>query len=252
MMEDYEFKEYARQIVEQAQKQGVTLRLLGAVAFSMHCPTYANFQEKAGRHFTDLDFAGYFRESHNTRNILEAMGFTEDREVAVVYARSRLIYNHPENGLHIDVFLDKLDFCHPIPWNGVLKLDGPTIPLAELLMEKMQIVEINEKDIIDTVMLLREHPIGENDTEIINSKRIIAMCVNDWGFWRTITMNLNKVIKISKGYSWLTEEDRAVITSRIGDLLSLIDAAPKTLKWTLRSAIGDKVKWYNEVGEVFQ
>ncbi len=251
-MEDQEFKVYAANLVEEAQKRGATIRLLGAVAFSLHCPTYSNFQEKAGRHFTDLDFAAYFKDSESTRKTLEKFNFVEDREVAVVYARSRLIYNHPTNGLHIDVFFDKLDFCHPMPWNGLLHIDSPTIPLAELLLEKMQIVQINEKDIIDTIMLTREHPLGDSDQEMINKKRILDLCANDWGWWRTVTMNLNKVIQIARGYTWLMEEDRQVVTGRIQELLAAIDAAPKSLKWKARSKIGDRVKWYNEVHEVFQ
>ena len=249
-MDDQEFKVYGRQIVDTAQKRGASLRLLGAVAFSIHCPSYGNFQEKAGRHFTDLDFAGFFNQSDTVRKTFESMGFNEDREVAVVYARSRLVYNHPETGMHVDVFFDKLDFCHPIYWNGVLKLDSPTIPLAELILEKMQIVEINEKDIIDTIMLTREHPMGDSDDETINVARIKTLCANDWGLWRTVTKNLNKVIEISKGYRWLGEGDQQVVVGRIQELLAHIDATPKSLKWNLRSKVGDKVKWYKEVGEI--
>ncbi len=251
-MDDQEFKVYAGQIVESAQKRGANLRLLGAVAFSIHCPNYGDFQARAGRHFTDLDFAGYFSQGNAVRNVLESMGFIEDREVAVVYARSRLVYNHPKTGLHVDVFFDKLDFCHPIIWNGVLNLDSPTIPLAELILEKMQIVKINEKDIIDTIMLTREHPMGDSDNETINLARISALCAAEWGLWRTVTMNLKKVMDISYEYKWLDGEDRQVVTSRIQELLDRINSTPKSMKWNLRSKIGDKVKWYNEVGEISQ
>jgi len=249
-MDDQGFKLCASQIVEHAQKEGASLRLLGAVAFSIHCQAFGNFQERAGRHFTDLDFAGFFNQSNGVRKTLESMGFREDREVAVVYARSRLVYDHPETGLHVDVFFDKLDFCHPIYWNGVLTLDNPTIPLAELILEKMQIVKINEKDIIDTIMLTREHPVGDSDDETINAARISSLCSNDWGLWRTVTMNLNKVIDISKGYNWLEEDDRKIVIGRIQDLLGRIAATKKSPKWNLRSKIGDKMKWYKDVGEI--
>jgi hypothetical protein len=251
-MEDKEFLQYANNLVNEGNKQGVLLRLLGSVAFFIHCTTYGYLQEKAHRNFTDLDFAAYYPHTKKIRNILESLGFEEDREVAVVYARTRLIYNHPRSGLHVDVFIDKLDFCHQIPWAGRLEVDNPTIPLAELLLEKMQIVKLNEKDVIDTIMLLREHPIGNNDNEIINADLISLMCSKDWGLWRTTTMNLKKVGDNLSGYAWLTPEDRDTVLSRINEIQKIIDSAPKTLKWNIRSKVGDTVKWYNDSSEAIE
>lgn len=251
-MDDKEFIGYANNIVTEAEKQGATIRLLGAVAFNIHCPAYGHFQQEAKRHFTDLDFAAYFNHSDAIRKTFGKLGFQEDREVAVVYARHRLIFYLPDTELHVDIFIDKLDFCHPIPWEGRLEIDKPTIPLAELLLEKMQIVQINPKDLIDTVMLLREHPLDSNDHETINANRISAMCARDWGLWRTVTMNLNKTRQISEGYDWLPRQDRAVVVERIDQLKKLIDSEPKSKAWNFRSKIGDRVKWYKEVHEVAQ
>jgi len=251
-MEQHEFINYAHQLVADAQEQGAKLRLLGAVAFNIHCPEYGNFQEKANRHFTDLDFAAYFKHHEQIRKLFEKLKFHEDREVAVVNARHRIVFDKPDNGLHIDIFFDKLDFCHPIPWANRLEVDSPTIPLAELLLEKMQIVKINKKDIIDSLMLIREHELNNSDMETINSSRIAEMCAKDWGLWRTTTMNLQKVIEISKQYEWLEPADREIIVERINELLAIIQKEPKTTAWNLRSKVGDKVKWYKEVHEIIQ
>ena len=83
----------------------------------------------------------------------------------------------------------------------------------------MQIVQINPKDIIDTIMLLREHPLNNNDNDTVNANRIAAMCAKDWGLWRTVTMNLHKVGEISAEYSWLAEDDRAVVLEKIDQLI---------------------------------
>lgn len=251
-MDDPEFIRYANDIVAEAQKQGAAIRLLGAVAFSIHCPQYGYFQQEAKRHFTDLDFAAYFSHNAAIRKTFEKLGFEEDREVAVVYARQRLIFNLPNSPLHVDIFFDKLDFCHPIPWKDRLEVDSPTIPLAELLLEKMQIVQINPKDVIDTVMLLREHTLDNSDHDTINAGRIAAMCARDWGLWRTVTMNLKKTAEISKGYDWLQETDRNVVLERIDQLLKKIEAEPKPAAWNIRNKIGDRVKWYKDVHEVAQ
>lgn len=251
-MDYQEFRDNALRIVEEGQKNGAKLRLLGAVAFSIHCPTYSYFQEKANRHFTDLDFAGLFRESAGIKKTFKNLGLAEDVQTNTMYARSRLIFENPKIGLHVDVFLDKLDFCHPIPWAGRLEADRPTIPLAEMVLEKMQIFQLNEKDVIDTLMLLREHPIGSGDAETVNADRITSMLAKDWGMWRTITMNLKKVADLAPNYDWLDAEGRKVVLGRIEELMAKIDAAPKTLGWTARSKVGDRVKWYKDVFEVQQ
>jgi hypothetical protein len=251
-MEQQEFIQNAYKIVAEAQQQGAQLRLLGAVAFNIHSPAYNWFQEKASRHFTDLDFAAYFKHNDTIRRVFEKLGFQEDREVAVVYARQRLVFDHPQTHLHIDVFFDQLDFCHPIHWNRRLEVDSPTIPLAELLLEKMQIVKLNEKDVIDTLMLVREHPVNKGDKETINAAHIAELCGKDWGLWRTITMNLGKVIDLSQSYPWLNPADRLVIVERIQELLEVIEKEPKTTAWKLRGKIGDRVKWYKEVHEINQ
>ncbi len=251
-MDHQDFLDNARRIVEEGEQRGVLLRLLGAVAFYLHCPQYGSMQQQANRHFTDLDFAAYFKHNDAIRTVFAGLRFQEDREVAVVYARQRLVFDHVDLPMHVDVFFDKLDFCHPIPWAGRLEKDSPTIPVAELLLEKMQIVKLNEKDVIDSLMLLREHSLGEDDDDHINSPRIAALCGKDWGMWRTITMNLGKVSELAGTYSWLDTESCEVIRRRVTDLLGIINDAPKTPAWKMRSTVGDRLKWYKEVHEIAQ
>ena len=150
----------------------------------------------------------------------------------------------------MDVFYEKLDFCHAIYWKDRLEVDSPTIPLAELLLEKMQIVQINEKDIIDTIMLLLEHPLGDTDHEVINLKRVAAICAADWGFWRTVTMNLEKVRALAHHYPQLSDEHKAKVEQQVKDAMTRIEAEPKSMGWKLRARVGDRVKWYKEVDEV--
>ncbi len=134
-----------------------------------------------------------------------------------------------------------------LPLKGRLEVDKPTIPLAELVIEKMQIVQINEKDIIDTIMLFREHRVGDKDNEFINGKLISKLTSDDWGLWRTLTGNLTLVESYLTKYPQLTDEDRRVVTENINELRTWIDAAPKSLKWKSRAVIGEKKKWYKDV-----
>jgi hypothetical protein len=249
-MQHQQYLDYAKKIVNDTQKDGAILRLLGSVAFYLHCPKYGYFQEIAGRNFTDLDFAAYFEHNDKIRKTLDKLGFIEDRETAVVYARSRLVYDEPQVGLHLDVFFDKLDFCHPIYWKNRLEIDNLTIPLAELLLEKMQIIQINEKDIVDTIMLFREHEVNKSDEETINEDLIANLLLKDWGFWRTVTMNLEKVRHLAKTFEWLEPHDLAVVDARIKQLQHTIDSTPKSFQWKLRNKIGNRIKWYKDVQEV--
>jgi hypothetical protein len=150
----------------------------------------------------------------------------------------------------VDIFYEKLDFCHVIRWDGRLEVDGPSIPLAELLLEKMQIVEINEKDVIDTIMLLLEHPLGDVDKETINIARVAQLCAADWGMWRTATMNLDKVRALAHGYEQLSKDEKAHVEQKVEAALERIESEPKSMAWRLRARVGDRVKWYKDVDEV--
>jgi len=244
------FENEVQRIVQAGNQSGVTLRLLGSLAFQIHCPKYGYLQEKMGRAYTDIDFAGYSRETKAVRALLEQLGYSEEREVFVVSEGSRAIFENGRANMHVDVFYEKLDFCHPIPWAGRLEVDSPTIPLAEMVLEKMQIVKINEKDVIDTIMLLLEHDLGDGDQETINIARIELMCSDDWGLWRTVTMNLEKVKLLAQGYAALEDGDKARVTRQVDEALGRIEVAPKTMGWRLRSRVGDRVKWYKDVDEV--
>ena len=122
--------------------------------------------------------------------------------------------------------------------------------MAELVLEKLQIVKINEKDIVDMIMLLLEHPWGDHDTNTINLPYIVRICANDWGFWRTVTMNLDKVKRLAQTYATLSDNEKAGVAEKVDQAAAAIEAAPKSLGWKARAAIGDKVKWYKDVEEV--
>ncbi len=244
------FENELKRIVESSNEAGLILRVIGSLAFQMHCPEYGYLQEAMGRAYTDIDFAAYRKQTKEIKALMASLGYVENREVFIVSEGNRSIFDDFDTGLYVDIFYDKLDFCHLIHWNGRLEVDAPTIPLAEMVLEKMQIVQINEKDIIDTIMLLMEHPLGDNDTETINIDRVARLCANDWGMWRTTTMNLDKVEKMAQGYPQLTDEQKAHISSQVKAALARIDAEPKPLSWRLRARVGDRVKWYKDVDEV--
>jgi len=248
--ERQKFENEVKRITAAAKAGGLMLRLLGSLAFQVHCPQYGFLQAKLGRAYTDIDFAGYGQQAKQISQLLANLGYTEDREIFVVTEGSRAIFENPANSIHVDVFYEQLDFCHVIRWNGRLEADWPTIPMAEMLLEKMQIVKINEKDLIDTIMLFLEHPLGDIDAETINMAQVARLCAVDWGLWRTTTMNLEKVRQIAETYPQLGADQKEAIASQVATALARLEAEPKSLAWKLRARIGDRLKWYKDVDDV--
>ena len=245
------FENELKRILKASDDSAILLRVIGSLAFQIHCPEYGYLQAAMGRAYTDIDFAAYSKQTKQIQALMTSLGYTENREVFIASEGDRAIYDNQGSGLHVDVFYEKLDFCHVIRWDGRLEVDSPTIPLTELLLEKMQIVKINEKDVIDSIMLLLEHPLGEKDNETINVKRAAMLCANDWGLWRTTTMNLGKVKQLAHGYSQLSPEQKKRVESQVDEILARLDKESKPLAWRLRDRVGDRVKWYKEVDEVY-
>jgi hypothetical protein len=239
-------------LVEEAKKRDLHLRLLGAIAFQFHCPKFSYLSAKLDRILTDVDFAGYSKEKDAMAKMMRESGYEDEPSLTTLFGHKRLIWDNKSNGVHIDIFLDKLEMNHDIPFKDRLDLDELTIPLADMLLEKMQIVQLNEKDFIDTMMLIREHAIGENGSkpETIDAGYIAKVLASEWGFYYTVTTNLGKVQTRLAQYSELSTEDRDDITMKIRELLKRIEDEPKSFSWKMRARVGPKTKWYRDVEEV--
>ena len=247
-------EELALEIIAAADKRGIHLRLLGAMAFRVHCPVHQGLQVSMHRVLTDLDFAAYYKqEKAIDKFFVKELGFeSQTASLTPGLMIGRKIYEDAEDRRpHIDVFFDKLDMCHVVSWEkGRLEIDKLTLSLADLMMEKLQIVHINEKDVIDLIMLLREHEIGSSDNETINGEYIAKIMSKDWGFYYTSTTNLNKVKALLGEYEVLTAADREVISGRVDTLLGMIEKESKSVGWKVRAKVGTKKQWYNDVEEV--
>ncbi len=240
----------ADKLIDEAHKRDLTLRLIGAIAFHHHCPKYNFIQKETDRFFTDIDFMAYIEQKRDIEKMFLDLGYVDDKRIQTVPGVKRSIFFAADNSLHSDVFYDTLDFSHIINFRERLELDYPTISLIDLLLEKMQIVQINEKDIIDTIMLLREHDLGSSDDETINIDYMAKTCKSDWGLWKTVTTNLNKVLRLIDKYDVLTNDDQQIIRERFLRIMRRIEKEPATFRWKLRSKVGERIKWYRDVDEV--
>lgn len=238
-------------IIAAADAAGAPLRVLGSIGVALHCPDARALLPAFERTYADIDFAAYARDTRAITGALAELGYREDREVSITSEGRRAIFDHPTAPqVHLDVFYDQLEFCHRIPLAGRLDADRPTIPLAELVLSKLQIVKINNKDIVDTILLLLDHELGAGDADVIDVERIARLCADDWGLWRTLTMNIGKVRFLAASYPQLDADQRARADARAAALKDAIDAVPKSFGWRMRDRVGDRRQWWTDVDEV--
>jgi hypothetical protein len=160
-----------------------------------------------------------------------------------------MLFFDRENDRQVDVFIGAFRMCHEIPLNERLTVQERTVPLAELLLTKLQIIELNEKDVRDTLLLVHGHEVADHDGDAINGARIAELCASDWGLWRTITANVQKVIEHSGDYD-VPDAERERMTARLRAVLDRIEAEPKSRGWKLRAKIGERKRWYDLPEEV--
>ena len=246
------FIEEAKACVKAARDEGLILRVMGGLAIFLHSQEYKELWEKLGRLgkkvFTDIDYVAYGKHRVKLMSFFKNRGFSINQRMLYHYGKIRQIYFGRIVPM-AEIFYDQLEFNHRIPFKKRLEKDFPTFPTAELLLQKIQMVHMNEKDIKDSIILLRAHEFGEGDDNQINKERIADILCNDWGFYYTATKNLNKIKDNLDSYSVLQESDKHVISNRIEEILNFLEEHPKTLKWKSRSIIGTKIKWYNEVDD---
>jgi hypothetical protein len=232
----------AQRIIEEAEKQGITLRLFGGMAIRFRCPsaTHRGLQRK----YADIDVMGLSKQSKDIKKLFIDLGYTPRQIFNTMQGNRRLIFNDIEHGRRIDIFLDMFEMCHRFDFRNRLSLDKPTIPLVDLLATKLQVVEITDREYRDIIALIHDHEIADKDSpEAVNGTYLAKMCGEDWGIYKTFTITLGNTLS-SLGDFELSPSDRELVKKRIEDLLSRMENAPKSTGWKIRSKIGEKKQWY--------
>jgi len=233
----------ARRVLDVAA--GVPLRLLGGVAIAVSLPG----EPLLPRPYNDIDFITAKGEGPTIAKLFEELGYEGDHQFNGLNGHRRLLFYDLQNERRIDVFVGRFEMCHMWPLERRLTVTGRTIPLADLLLTKLQIFALNEKDQRDILNLLHGHKLMEQDADGINTAYIAELCAADWGLWRTLTMNIERA-RVAVQRFELAPHDEKIVVSRLDDLRRRIDFEPKSTKWKLRARIGERVKWYEEPEEV--
>lgn len=219
------------------------LRLLGGMAVKLRCPSAASITLPPDA--LDLDFAVYGSQRRQVSEVMQSLGYEPHRRFNALQGRRRMKFSEPrEGGISVDMFVDSLHMCHKLDLADRLHLHESTLPLADLLLSKLQIVQMNEKDLRDAYAILHDHELGEeDDPEKVDGAFIASICGDDWGWYKTVTMNIEKSIDLVDGF--LAAEEKEVYLSRARQLRQMIETAPKSLRWQARARIGEARRWYD-------
>lgn len=242
----------ARRLVDEAQKEGLILRVMGPIAlhfyFPEHVGLYRSMERLGERVFTDIDYAAYGKQRSKMVGFFQAQGYDFDKDTMMYFGQDRHIYFGDRIPM-IDVFYDRLDMNHCVDYRGRLEIHPTCVSLTDLLLQKMQIVQINDKDLKDAMLLLLAGPLAESSREGIELEYLARRMSDDWGFYYTTTTNLERTKSAAQKVAVLSDEMRSVICQKADAIIAAINAEPKSWKWKLRAKTGSKKIWYKEVSD---
>jgi len=238
----------AVELIQAGNERGVPLRLVGGLAVRYLTPDYP----PRTRAQQDLDFATSSDFKRPLIDYLAERGFIGDKRFNNLHGHKQMYFETAE-GRALDVMVDKLEMCHVLEFKNRLDRMPVTLDVTDLLLTKLQIVELNQKDAHDAIYLFSAYPVSDGDEAgTIGLARVGSLVAEDWGWWRTVTMNLDKIGDLARGEgsSLVPANASHDAVEQIGRVRRAADDVPKSLKWKLRAKVGDRKKWYLEPEEV--
>lgn len=227
----------------------VSARLIGGLAVSRH--QHLATPPELRRSYGDIDIVIGRKEGRGVKAALTSLGYEPNERFNALRGDRRMLFYDTVNGRQIDVFVGTFAMCHTLDLSGRLGLLPDTLSLADLVLTKLQIVQINTKDLVDAAQLLRNHQLSRADEagrDEVSLDRLCAVTSGDWGWYTTLSDNLARV----SGFALdaLAEADAAVVVERVSAIQRAIDEPGKSLRWKARARIGRHAPWYELPEEV--
>jgi hypothetical protein len=229
----------AGELIRLAEEQGTRLRALGGLGIALRAP---DAHPALQREFADIDVAAARKGRADVAAVLERAGLEAEREFNALQGARRQIWWTPDRSTHVDVFLGEFAMCHSLDLDQRLPAEHSALAAADLLLMKLQVVELNHKDVTDAAALLTTHRLGESDAAgSINRRRIVEVLTTDWGFYTTATDNLERLPEL---VSALDPELARPVAEAAAEIRAEVDAAPKSRAFKLRARVGRRKRWY--------
>ena len=230
--------EAATQIIDAAEQKGVRLRLFGGLAFKKLCPS--SMDPRYYRENKDIDLMGKREDSREIVKTMETLGYKPRELFNRLNMGQRLIYYDMRNRRRVDLFLDEFVMCHRFNFKENILAGTYTLPITQLLMTKLQVVEKTEKEYKDLIVAFHDHDVASR--EGIRGDEIADLCSRDWGVYTTFNKSLESLLAKTEG---LDEGERATVRSRVQKLMEMMEAAPKSFGWKMRARLGERTRWYD-------
>jgi len=220
-------------------------RVLGGAAVYLQSPADGPLLP---RPINDIDVVTRRGTRSAVTEVLVGAGYVPDQMFNALHGARRLLFYDEANARKLDVFVGEFAMCHRIPIADRLEREPLTVPLAELLLTKLQIVQLTERDERDIYNLTYHHPVSSGDGTGIEADYVAQLCARDWGLWRTAKSTIERSRRDLDDHG-LDSDARRIIADRLDELWRRIEAEPKSSRWRLRSRVGDKMKWFDEPEE---
>lgn len=250
-----EFLQKAIDITVAANESNLVLRLTGGlgIACALREDTslldilFANRAVLSDSVFADIDFVSTSRDARRMNDFfVDKLNFSKDRIVNALFGDVRRIYYSQDLAFHTDIFIDKLEFNHTLDVANRLSLSFPHLDVPDLLLSKLQIHFINQKDLVDIIALMCSGEILKESSVA----RILEVLSDDWGFYHDSICNLDRAMQLTDGLHGMTSFRRDAVTKAIEKLKSDIDRQPKSRAWIKRNRKGILKQWWQDVEEV--
>jgi hypothetical protein len=237
----------ARRLNAGALDGGIAVRLLGGAGIAMHA--HEAIPTPLLRAYRDLDFVVSRASRAGWADMLQRFGYEPDVQFNTLHGHQRLLHFDRANGRQLDTFVGSFEMCHSLDLDHRIAGIGTSLSPADLLLTKLQVVEINRKDLTDILLLLADHPVGNGDPEEVDPHRLASVLGGDWGWYTTAAGNLDKLDALLRELA-LEGGLRDRLVRQVAALRSVADSAPRSLRWRVRSLVGRRMAWYDLPEEV--
>lgn len=231
-------RDEARRVVAAADAMGARARVLGGVAVALH--DHVALPPSLVRSYADIDLVVEAGDESKLAKALVDLGYEADRKFNALYGYRRMLFWDRSNDRQLDVFVGQFAMCQKLDLKGRLSR-GETLTPADLLLTKLQIVEINPKDVVDALALVVSHEIADEAAgDVIGRDRIAAVTGGDWGWHTTASDSLARV----REHIAVAGPLAGLAAQRLDAIGAAIEDAPKSLRWRARARMGRRMPWY--------
>jgi hypothetical protein len=241
----------ASRLLDEMPVRAVSARLIGGLGVAAH--DHIPVPPSLVRAFADIDIVVPRKAGRATALALTELGYVANARFNALHGSKRLLFYDLANRRQLDVFVGEFAMCHRLDLDGRLNHHPQALTAADLLLTKLQIVQLNHKDVLDAARLLLNHELSDDDgdrpgVDCLSKQRILSVTAGDWGWHTTLSDNLTKV---ARGLpAELADRDATVVVRRAEVLLESMAGAPKGARWKARAVIGRRRPWYELPEEV--